>query len=99
MREIIEKELKTFLNYYLDGKNIIVCKKKLVVIKKSQMILWFYIISAKIYIWKQSTEVNDGFLVLSPPFLLYATVTKHICTWIFCFLLIYFLSQFIHWLY
>lgn len=39
MREIIEKELKTFLNYYLDGKNIIVCKKKLVVIKKSQMIL------------------------------------------------------------
>lgn len=28
MREIIEKELKTFLNYYLDGKNTIVCKKK-----------------------------------------------------------------------
>lgn len=39
MGDIIGKELKTFLNYYLDGKNTIVCKKKILVLKKSQIIL------------------------------------------------------------
>lgn len=51
MGDIIGKELKTFLNYYLDGKNTIVCKKKNSSYKKkSDDSLILYYFSQNIYL-------------------------------------------------